>query len=226
MNTTSIESLTSANAPQNTAAATSAPALGRDDFLALLVAKLENQDPLDPAGDTEFVSQLATFSSLEQLIDVNDNLQGIGQGQALLVNSQALGLIGKEALVEAGGEVRIKNGEPETLVYAVPREANAVTMTIRDANGVTVRTLDLQTSPNGRVTVDWDGKDQDGNPLPDGDYKVEITATDTNDEPMIVPLFRSLPIDGVSFLAGGIALISGDREIPFETIFEFRAGRE
>jgi flagellar basal-body rod modification protein FlgD len=199
------------------------PVLGRDDFLKLLIAQLENQDPLQPAEDTEFVAQLATFSSLEQLITANDNLESLALGQANLVNSQALSLIGKHALVEAGDQMRIVNGQPEELVYVMPRQAQSATLTVYSEDGVPVRVFELETSPGGRISVDWDGTDAEGNPLPDGDYRIEVRATDTDGEPLAVGLFRSLPIDGVNFGSEGIALVSGDREIPFDLILEIRA---
>ena len=59
--------------------------LGRDDFLHLLIAQLAAQDPFEPAKDTEFVAQLATFSSLEQLMDANQNLQGLALGPIFIV---------------------------------------------------------------------------------------------------------------------------------------------
>jgi flagellar basal-body rod modification protein FlgD len=202
----------------------SARQLGRDDFLRLLVAKLENQDPMRPAQDTEFVAQLATFSSLEQLINVNDNLAAIGQIQDRLINAQALNLIGKEALVESGGELRIKQGQPDTIVYAIPRTAKQVTLTLFDSNNVPVRSFELETVPSGRRTLEWDGSGPDGEPLPDGDYRIEVNAVDPDGEPMTIALFRSLRIDGVSFVNGTIGLVSGDREIPFDVILEIREG--
>lgn len=200
--------------------------LGRDEFLKLLVTKLANQDPLQPSQDTEFVAQLATFSSLEQLISLNQGLESLAAGQGELVNAQVLTLIGKEALVEGGGQVRIKNGQADPMVYSVPREAESVSLTIKNADGETVRTLPLETSPNGRVDLDWDGTDEQGNALADGDYAVEIHATDANGEPMAIALFRSLPIDGVNFSEGGITLVSGDRILPFDAILEIRGSKE
>lgn len=214
---------------QSAAAAASANAtdqLGRDEFLKLLVTKLANQDPLQPSQDTEFVAQLATFSSLEQLISLNEGIQTLGAGQGELINAQVLTLIGKEALVEGGGQVRIKNGQPDAMVYSIPREAESAVLTIKNADGEIVRTFDLETSPNGRVDLDWDGTDANGDALPDGDYTVEVNAQDASGEPMAIALFRSLPIDGVNFAEGGITLVSGDRILPFEAILEIRGSKE
>lgn len=198
--------------------------LGRDEFLKLLVAQLENQDPLEPAKDTEFVAQLATFSSLEQLISANDNLTALAVGQSNLINSQALGLIGKDALVEAGDEIRIAQGNPDQIVYALPRQANAATLTIYNQDGTPIRVFDLQTTPNGRIELDWDGTDAEGNAVADGSYRFEVNATDTEGEPLALALFRSLPIEGVNFGSEGVSLVSGDQTISFATILEIRAG--
>jgi flagellar basal-body rod modification protein FlgD len=199
--------------------------LGREEFLRLLIAQLENQNPLEPAGDTEFVAQLATFSSLEQLMAANENLQALSLGQANLINSQALNLIGKEALVEAGDELRVVGGVPETLVYVVPRTAQSATLTIFDAAGVPLRVLQLETTPAGRVTLEWDGKDSDGAALADGSYRFAVSAAAPDGEPISLALFKALPIEGVNFHDTGIGLVSGDREIPFELILEIRAGQ-
>ncbi len=221
-----IDSVTTAQQAASAERPDIARDLGRDEFLALLVAKLENQDPLEPAKDTEFVAELATFSSLEQLITVNDNLEGLSSSQSQLINAQALDLIGREALIESGNELRIKNGNPDTIVYAVPRQARDLSLTVLDSSGELVRNFELEKSPNGRVTLDWDGTDADGNKLADGDYQIKINAVDTQGEPMSIALFRSLKIDGVNFFDGKIALIAGDRELPYEMILEIRAGDE
>ena len=72
-----------------------------------------------------------------------------------------------------------------------------------------VHSIELETSPNGRVTLDWDGTDSDGMPLPDGSYRIEVTATDLEGEPMAIALFRALTIDGVNFGPGGVSLAPG-----------------
>lgn len=197
--------------------------LGRDEFLKLLVTKLANQDPLKPAEDTEFIAQLASFSSLEQLVDLNGRMDLLASGQTDLINSQSFDLIGKDALVEANNELRIKDGQPDALVYAVGAQAQSVTLTVRGADGVAVRTLELDPSPQGRAEVDWDGLDEDGNVLPDGDYQLEISTLTGDGETVPVDLFRSLPIDGVNFSEGFIQLVSADRILDFSTILEIRS---
>jgi flagellar basal-body rod modification protein FlgD len=219
--------LSAASAAQAAEAARNAKptTLGKDEFLKLLIAQLQNQDPLSPTDDKEFVAQMATFSSLEQLIDANSNLQGLALGQANLINAQALGLIGKEALVSGGDSVRISQGRPDQIVYSLPAVAGEATLTIYSKDGTPVRVFELDRTASGRVSLEWDGTDAAGNRLADGEYRIEVRATDTQGQPLTVSLFRSLSIDGVNFGGNGISLVSGGQEIPFESIIEIRAGR-
>ena len=204
--------------------ANATPALGKEDFMKLLLAQLEHQDPMNPQDDAQFVSQLATFSSLEQLQTANGNLETLALGQSNLINSQALNLIGKNALVESGDTVHVQGGVPDSIVYSLPKEASSATLTVFGPDGAPVRTFDLDKSASGRTSLAWDGTDSNGKPLADGDYRIEVTATDLDGAPMTVSLFQSLSIDGVNFGGTGIELISGDREIPFDSIVEIRAG--
>jgi len=215
-------SQTAAQAQAATASVT--PALGKEDFMKLLLAQLEHQDPMNPQDDAQFVSQLATFSSLEQLQTANGNLEMLALGQSNLINSQALNLIGKNALVESGDTVHVEGGVPDSIVYSLPQQASSATLTIFGPDGAPVRTFDLDKTGTGRISLAWDGTDSNGKPLADGDYRIEVAATNLDGAPMTVSLFQSLSIDGVNFGGTGIELISGDREIPFDSIVEIRAG--
>ena len=73
-----------------------ASSMGKDDFLQLLVTQLQNQDPLSPMDSTGFTAQLAQFSSLEELQNINETLSGVGSSQTILTNSQAVDYIGKQ----------------------------------------------------------------------------------------------------------------------------------
>jgi flagellar basal-body rod modification protein FlgD len=215
-------SQTAAQAQAATASVT--PALGKEDFMKLLLAQLEHQDPMNPQDDAQFVSQLATFSSLEQLQTANGNLETLALGQSNLINSQALNLIGKNALVESGDTVHVKGGVPDSIVYSLPQQASSATLTIFGPDGAPVRTFDLDKTATGRINLAWDGTDSNGKPLADGDYRIEVSATNLDGAPMTVSLFQSLSIDGVNFGGTGISLVSADREIPFDSIVEIRAG--
>ena len=88
-----INSITSSNAAT---AATTTTAMGKDDFLKMLIAQLKNQDPTNPQQGSEFAAQLAQFSSVEQLTNLNTTLKSQTQNSSTLFNAQAINLIGKE----------------------------------------------------------------------------------------------------------------------------------
>ena len=81
--------------------------MGKDDFLNLLITQLQNQDPLNPTDSTEFTAQLAQFSSLEQLGNVNENLTELKHFQASINNSQAVALIGKAITAKEGSDATL-----------------------------------------------------------------------------------------------------------------------
>lgn len=198
--------------------------LGRDEFLKLLVTKLSNQDPLKPTEDTEFIGQLATFSSLEQLINLNDSIETLTLGQAELVNSQALSLIGKEAVVPHTDSIQVEDGVPvDTLIYALPETAKSATIHLTDAQGNRVASYELDPVAGGRRTVDWDAAGGDQKAIPDGSYGIEIETEPIGERPAELLLFQSLEIDGVNLQEGGMQLISRGRVIPYESILEIRS---
>lgn len=232
MSTTPIDPTQAGAAAGLAAPNTTTPTLGQDDFLKLFIAKLENQDPLSPSEDTEFIAELATFSSLEQLINVNGNLQGLSLGQTQLLNAQSLDLIGKSALISSDGTLNVTSGVAEEIVYELPEGTRTASLRILDAQGKELRSITLDPSSQGRVSLAWDGMIDDPNdpagpqiPISDGDYQIEIIGTNVDGDTLSASLYRSLPIDGMSFEQGLIQLISGHRTIPMETIVEFRSSQ-
>lgn len=204
-----------------TAAATGA--MGRNEFLKLLVTQLENQDPLEPLKDQEFVAQLATFSSLEQLIDMNKRMDGLLSGQTDLVNSQALNLVGRAVVADTAGQVRVDGASAEEVIYELPQTTSKVSIEIADSTGKVVRAFDSDQITAGRHSFRWDGLDDADHAVADGTYTVRIS---TNDGKTTAKLrtFTVLPVDGIRFDASGLSMISRGRVIPFSSVLEVRDG--
>jgi flagellar basal-body rod modification protein FlgD len=163
--------------------AVSAPApniLGKDDFLTLLVAQLQHQDPLNPQDSTEFTAQLAQFSSLEQLGNVNDNLEYLKLATAAANNTEAVSLIGKQ-IIAAGNAIQREDGAAVACNFELAAEASAVAVNIYDPNGNFIRTFEGGALSAGAQALEWDGKDSQGHSVPDGVYSFEVLAVDYND---------------------------------------------
>jgi flagellar basal-body rod modification protein FlgD len=154
--------------------------LGKDDFLHLLVTKLQNQDPLKPMEDENFIAQLAQFSSLEQMGNIADGIETSNKWDLLqmqsLNNAMASGLIGKEIKAEYSG-VYIAGGKSTTISYTMPEAASKVEFTIKDASGNVVTTLSQDTVGSGARSITWDATNAQGNRVDDGFYTVEAKAT-------------------------------------------------
>ena len=199
----------------------SAAGPSRDQFLKLLVLQLQNQDPLNPITDQNFTAQLAEFSSLEQLTQINQNLLGLGGIQQDLVNSQALNLLGKKILVSSDTPLHVTGGRADEILVDVPSSATSAKVQVTNGAGGVVRTVDVPPG-SGRRTVSWDGKDEQGHVLADGDYHVQIVAKDAQGADVAASIFLSVTIDGISFTADGVRLGSGGRSLTFDQILEIR----
>ncbi len=186
--------------------------LGKDDFLKLLVTQLQYQDPLSPMESTAFTAQLAQFSSLEQLNNVNENLQYLQLYQASLNNSQAVSFIGK-TVDAVGNTILVDSGVSDMVHFELSDDANEVYVSLYDSFGELVRTLEAGSLSAGDQTIDWDATDSEGNSLPDGKYAFEIMAVDINDELVDVLSFVSGRVSGVTFNNGQTYLRSGGHEI-------------
>lgn len=192
--------------------------LGQEAFLKLLVAQLQNQDPLNPQENYEFVAQLAQFSSLEQSIGINDRLDALALQNQGLQNSQIVGLVGKEATVKGDIVTLSGQGAIVPISYTLDDAAQESTIVIRDAAGRKVRTIPVGAKAAGTVTVTWNGQNDAGNPQPAGPYKVTITAKDAEDKPVALTQRSTGQIESVSFdrgfpvihLDSGVAAPVGD----------------
>ena len=187
-----------------------APAeLGKADFLNLLIAQLQHQDPLKPLESTEFTAQLAQFTSLEQLTNVNTNLQQLQHSQSSMQDNQAVAYIGKTIDVH-GNAVSVTDGAPVTMHFDLGAPAHTVLVNLYDANGNYVRTMESQMLRAGENMLEWDGRDQNGYSVPDGRYSFEVMAADVDGYPVAAVSYLSAQVTGVSFEDNMTYLLTDD----------------
>jgi flagellar basal-body rod modification protein FlgD len=190
--------------------------MGREEFLQLLVAQLSHQDPLNPLQGHEFAAQLAQFSSVEQLINLNEGVAGQAELSNLLAQSVnsgvAAGLIGK-TIDAATDTMTVKGGVALEAGVHLPSAAAGVTITIRNSADQIVRTIDLGAQAGGTTRFTWDGKSDAGATVPDGDYTFEISATDANGDAVASSPIVSGVVSRVTFSQEGIKLWVGDTPI-------------
>lgn len=175
--------------------------MDQDDFLTLLVAQLTHQDPLSPMEDTDMTSQLAEFSSLEQLTSINDNIMGLGDNMAQSDMLAAVSFIGKEVKAE-GYKVSINEGNVSTIYYGMGEPVSSITMNIYDNEGAIIRTVELGSKEAGSYQYEWDGKNEGGETMPDGVYGIGVLGEDVEGKPVMVQTEVSGQVDAVVNEAG------------------------
>ncbi len=189
--------------------------MGKEAFLKLLVAQLEHQDPLSPMDNTEFLAQLAQFSTLESINNLGTELGTVSSGINTLKNYTASALVGRFVKVEAGGFEF--TGEPVRMAYSLTEDAESVTVTIRDSVGRPVRTLTPASTRKGEYELIWDGKDELGRTVRPGFYQVDVLSADsagntTTATTYIMERIRGIRIDNeqVYVSVGGMTIPLGD----------------
>jgi flagellar basal-body rod modification protein FlgD len=193
--------------------------LGKNDFLNMLIAQLQHQDPLNPADGTEFTAQLAQFSSLEQLSNINDSLKNMEQFQASLTHSQAVSYIGKE-ITASGNGLQLNDGQAATCHFELAANAAMAAISVYDATGGFVNSFETGPLGSGRQSATWSGKDLDGNPMPPGVYRFEIQAVDAANESINVTPLMSAVVTGVSFKDNTAHLITALQTVAIDDVID------
>lgn len=192
-----------------TSLTSSMPSMGKEEFLKLLVAQLAHQDPLEPMENSEFVAQLSQFSSVEQLMNANDNLATLQMLASSQSNTNIAGLIGK--VVEATGDtIRHTATGPEAINFDLSSAADHGTVSITDAEGNLIKEIDFKNLGAGQNQVAWDGRDSAGNMVSTGNYSVKVEAFDADGNPVNASTQFTATVTGVSYATGVPLLEIGD----------------
>jgi len=169
---TAAAATTATKSSTTAAGATDAAA---DRFLKLLVTQLRNQDPLNPLDNAQVTTQLAQLSTVSGINKLNDSVAALSASFAASQYLQATALVGHEVVVPTGGKIALAEGKA-TYGIALAAPATTVTVSIADAAGNVVRTIDLGAQPGGVNTLSWDGKNNAGAACADGTYTVSVKA--------------------------------------------------
>jgi flagellar basal-body rod modification protein FlgD len=179
-------------------------------FLTLLTTQLKNQDPTSPMDSNQFTQQLVMYSQVEQQINTNDNLKTlISQG-----TSNAAGMttsyLGKKVSV-TNGQASLTGGSA-TWTYNLKTTAATAQLTISDSTGKTVFAGTGGTVA-GNNTFTWDGKDINGNQLPDGPYKLTVTAADSAGNGVTNTVISTGTVTQIDMTGTAPQLIVGNMEV-------------
>lgn len=185
--------------------------VGKDEFLKMLIAQLQYQDPLNPLDGTDFTAQLAQFSSLEQLTDMNTNLEYLYTNQVISNRVSAVNLIGKE-ITTLGNTIQV-DGTPVTISYNLEEDVTVGSVNIYGLDGLLVKTISFNNQEAGKNSVEWDCQG-----VKNGVYTYEVTAQNSEGDTVTVDALFTGQATGVSFSGETSYVLVGDIKIPFENV--------
>jgi len=196
--------------------------LGQDVFLKLLVTQLKHQDPLNSMEATEFVSQLAQFSELDEMRKISSGQDSLEKYLASLNNFSALGLLGKQ--VEFAGDTFSHVADsPSELAFNLGQDASNVQVRVYDGQGRLVATLKHSNLSAGRQSITWNGRDDStGSACPSGTYRFEVSATDAEGNAVSATTVGSGTVEQVVFQNGTPYLYIGGLRVALDDIQRIR----
>jgi flagellar basal-body rod modification protein FlgD len=208
--TTPIAAASTATSPAASSNAMAQLSGNFQTFLTLLTTQLKNQDPTSPMDSNQFTQQLVMYSQVEQQIDTNTNLKSLltqGNSQAAAF---ATAYLGKNVSV-TNGQASLSGGAANWS-YTLGSPSAATTLTVSNASGQVVFTGTGETQA-GAHSFAWDGKDNNGNALPDGSYKLAVSASDAAGTTVSASVASAGKVSQIDMTSGSPLLVIGSMEV-------------
>jgi len=201
-----IDSITQQKATETL---TGSSIMGKDDFLKMLTIQLQHQDPLNPMSNDQFATQLAQFTQIETLNNINSSIQTQILMNQSMNNSFMVNMIGKEVM-SYGNTTMLSEGN-STMDFQIFGDAANVTIRIYDETGNEIATLKPGAMRSGDRKVSWDGIKQDGSVALDGVYTFKVEAIDKEGGNVFVETMNNGLVTGITY-DGGIPylLVNGN----------------
>jgi flagellar basal-body rod modification protein FlgD len=192
--------------------------LDKDAFMKLMLAQMKNQDPTNPLKSHEMAAQLAQFSGLEQMQNVNTTLTEMLKAQKPNEGFQALNFIGKAVAGDSAKVTRLKGDKDHEFNFTLPADAKDIEIKVKSADGDLVRKIDLHDMKQGDQRYVWNGKTESGSTAPVGEYQFSIEAKSSNGSKLFVKTDFSGVISGISYTKDGPLLMVGSQSVKLKDV--------
>jgi flagellar basal-body rod modification protein FlgD len=196
--------------------------LGQEEFMRLLVAQLNNQDPTKPMDNAEFLTQIAQFSTVDGIQGMETSLSDLGASMVSTRAIQASSLVGRD-VISASNQTAYVPGREISGVVAMPVSASAVQIQVSDSRGQLVKVLDIGSVGAGIHKFAWDGLLDDGSSIPQGNY--QVTASGLIDGAAeALPAFASARVASVSIGAAGAEIslnLDGGDSVSYADVLQY-----
>lgn len=187
--------------------------LDKDAFFKLMLAQMKNQDPMNPMQSHEMAAQLASFTSLEQMQNMNKTLTDISNAQKPAEQFQVLQFLGKTVAGDSSKIYRAKGDKDHDLVFDLPMKAKETEIKLKNADGEVVKTYKLNNLKEGTNRISWNGMDEKGTVLPEGEYQFSVEAKNEQDKKVAIKTDFEGVISGVNYTKEGPVLMVGNQSV-------------
>ena len=205
-----INSVNSSTTDTSTTKTSNNQSLSQEDFFALLSTQLSMQDPSNPVDNDQMIAQMASFSTVDGIGKLNDEISNLN---TVMTSSQALqasGLVGQKVLVPSG-TAYLSADEPSIRgIISTSAPINAIKVSVQDATGQVVRTFTVDGSEGGNIDVDWDGMDNNGNAVAAGQYTIKANGVvDGKSEDLYVSTYGHVSSVSLNSSSGAVLNVRG-----------------
>lgn len=177
-------------------------AMDQSDFLTLMTAQMKNQDPFDPVDNTQMVAQMAQFSSLAGISEMNTTLQAIAAKLNATSTTDLVSWVGRTVLTE--GEVAYPRTDGSVGGFIeLGADAAEVNVVIEGPNGEILKNVSLGAAPAGRTEFEWDGTTDTGEPAGDGPFTIRVAARSANGDAVAARPLVWAPVTAVAMGSDG-----------------------
>lgn len=180
--------------------------LGQEEFLELMMAQLKHQDPMEPMDNGEFLGQMAQFSTVSGIEEMQTSMQQLTETYAAGQTLQSTQLVGQEVLVEKN-QLELNDSGSTEGSFELDVASGDVLLDIANSAGTIVRQIQLGEFPAGRHQFSWDGLDDNGKRSPAGSYSAQVTAQ-RGDEYVSATVLTTRVVESVEFGNGAETILN------------------
>ncbi len=196
-------------------------AMGKDEFMKLLTFQLQNQDPMNPMDQSKFTGELAQFSQLEQLTNLNKKFDQGNKNQAIQDKFYAASFVGKK-IVTTGSTINLKeSGDPGDILFKLDGEASKVMVRVLDEKNNIMGEIWKDGMSQGSHQVTWDGVALDGTPAVKGTYHAQVKAWDVNGQEVSTRTEATGVVSSVNFDDGEPVLTVNGQKVYLRDVASF-----
>ena len=195
--------------------------MGKDEFLKLLTFQLKNQDPMKPMEQGKMAGELAQFSQLEQLTNLNTKFEGMGKDKNIETKFYGASFLGKEVVTNGSGLNLANNGDSADILFNLDEPASKVLLRIYDNKNAMVGEVWRDNVGKGNQSLNWDGMQLDGAPAVKGDYRAEVVAFNDKAERMTVETKTKGIVESIFFENGETILKVDGKKVYLRDVDSF-----